>query len=795
MRLFTIMVALAWVFLPPAATAAPGSRATRAPEPRKAAVEQAARGDAWLLAGRCDEAIAAYRRALALVPGNAVVQVRLAHCLSRDRASIEEARTLLGQLAGEPGATGNLALQELGDLALAAGDFAAAVVAYDKLLARAPGQLEARLALIEALLKLSDSGDGAARARGLELARALAAEPRADSQQRRRAEEALATFQYGEAARDVTEGKRLLAGGDAKGALVALARAVAQHPELEEAEWLLGVAYATPEVGQKEEARKAWRKAAHIKQAQLALGVDAYEAGDLDQALTRLKAATALDGAYQAAWYQLGLVYKEEGETRAAREAWATAARLDPKSDLGRWASTKLQVLTGNVNALAEGQVIDSSSEIGIGQEIAKQVGERWGLMNDPALEERLGKLLKRLAKVADRPERELRYRIVLVDVPMINALTLPGGTILVFRGLIDLVKNKLGDSDDAYAAVLSHECAHAALRHGMGMIQVASSMGARGAAAAFGGGDSDLHSLLLTVSRAHEFEADQFGALYAYRAGFNPSWSVTLHEKMLQAMGEIPRGMTHPTHAERMARVRDYLLDLRAKVRGFDLALKALDSGDYDSAAGKLEVFLGVFPDSLSARSNLGVALHRKALMALPPASRFRRSTDVDPDARAKKIELRAGETAVGGLKPAPKIDERLLREAVGEYQAALALDPNYVFAQVNLGAALDDLKDRKGARAALEKAVRLGPASKEAWNNLGAVAAESGDAARALEALQKAVALDGGYAEAWFNLAMTYEQTNRGKDAAGAWDKYVALDPKSGWTELARQHRARIK
>ena len=158
-------------------------------------------------------------------------------------------------------------------------------------------------------------------------------------------------------------------------------------------------------------------------------------------------------------------------------------------------------------------------------------------------------------------------------------------------------------------------------------------------------GGESDLYALLMTISRAHEFEADQFGALYAYRAGFNPSDAVTLHEVMLKAMGEIPRGMTHPTHAERIARVRDYLLDLRAKVRGFDQAVKALNGGDYDAAQAKLEVFLGVFPDSLAARSNLGVALHRKALSALEPSTRFRRSTDVDPNSRARKIELRAGE------------------------------------------------------------------------------------------------------------------------------------------------------
>jgi hypothetical protein len=39
-----------------------------------------------------------------------------------------------------------------------------------------------------------------------------------------------------------------------------------------------------------------------------------------------------------------------------------------------------------------------------------------------------------------------------------------------------------------------------------------------------------------------------------------------------------------------------------------------------------------------------------------------------------------------------------------------------------------------------------------------------------------------------------MTYEQAAKEKDAAAAWDKYVALDGKSGWTEIARTHRARL-
>jgi predicted Zn-dependent protease len=781
------------VLLPVLAQAAPKAAAKSA-DPKKQAAEQAARGDAWAVANRCDEAVKAYRQSLALQPKNPIVQVRMAHCLAKTGGAAE-AKQMLMALADEPGATGLLALQELGDLALQSGDFAGAIDAYDKLLAKAPTNVDARVTLLDALKGASDAGDDKARARGLELAGKMKTDPKLDAQQQRHAEELVAMFQYGDAAKDLADGKRMLAMGDPKGAVAALERAVGKHADLEEAQYLLGLAYANPEVGKKDDARKAWKKAPHVKEAALALGVDAYEGGDLDEAIKRLKGATALDASFQAAYYQLGLVYKEQGENAAARDAWQKAARINPKSELGKWASTKLQVLTGNVNSFAEGQVIDSASEIGIGQEIGKQVTDRWGKMNDPALEDRLNKILKRLATVADRPERELRYKVVLVDVPMINALTLPGGTILVFRGLVDMVKTKMGDTDDAYASVLGHECAHAALRHGMGMIQVASSMGANSEGKAFIGSEGDLYSLLMTISRAHEFEADQFGALYAYRAGFNPAMSVTLHEKMLQAMGEIPRGMTHPTHAERIARVRDYLLDLRAKVRGFDLGVKALADGDYDKAQARFEVFLGVYPDSLSARSNLGVALHRKALSALESSTRFRRTTDVDPNSRARKIELRAGETSVGGLKAAPKIDERMIKEALGEYQAALSIDPAYVFAQVNIGCALDDLKDRKGARVALEKAVRMAPQSKEAWNNLGAVAAEMGDTARALEALAKATALDGGYVDAWFNLGMTYEQAGKNKDAAQAWDKYVQLDGKSGWTEIAKQHRARLQ
>jgi predicted Zn-dependent protease len=734
--------------------------------PKKEADEQAARGDAWTVGGNCPEAVKAYRRALELDPSKAIVKVHLAHCLAQ--TSRAEADEILNSLGDDKSA-----LAERADVALAAKDYKTAAALYEKLGDRA--------SLLEALA-LGDPK------KALELCALLKKDQTADQFLRRRAEELEGQLKYGESAADMVTAKQKLAAGDSRGAISLLEKVVLLHPDLEEAQYLLGLGQLDQK--QPAEARKSWKKAPHIKEAMLSLGVDSYESGDLDDAKSALQNAVALDAGYQAGWYQLGLVLHERGEMDGARQAWMKATMIDPKSELGKWSSTKLQVLTGEVHALAEGQVIDSAGEIAIGQRIGEQVAARFGMIDDAQLQARLDGILHKLAQVADRPERELRYRVVLVDVPMINALTLPGGTVLVFRGLIDLMKNKLADRDDAWAAVLGHECAHAALRHGMGMIQVASSL-AEGKA--FAGGAGELMGLLNTVSRAHEFEADQFGVLYAYRAGFNPAASLSLHEAMRAVMGEVPRGLTHPQHGERIARMRDYLLDLRSKVRGFDLAVKSLKDGEYSTAASRFEIFLGVYPDSLSARSNLGVAMHRQALAALPPSSNFRRSTDVDPESRARKIELHAGEADVKGLKP--KADERLLREAIAEYRAALAIDPRYTHAQVNLGAALDDLKDKKGARTTLEAAVRSAPQSKEAWNNLGAVAASTGDTTRALEALNKAVSLDGNYPEAWFNLGLTWEQAGKPKDAAQAWDKFLSLDGKSGWSEVARTHRARIQ
>jgi predicted Zn-dependent protease len=753
-----------------------------AADPQK---EAAARGDAWAMAGRCDEAIGWYRKALG-GSGDARVRARLAECLMGGKGGgadpLAEAKAVLDE--GLKASRDPELVLAAGDLAMKRKDYARAVELFAELEKLPARKREARRARLDAIAVLG-ADDAEYKRVAIELARSISNDAGESPGERSHAEEILVALRFGAAGQELLQAKRKLADGNATGAVAQLEPFVQAHPDIEEGHYFLAVAYMTPGVARRKDALAELKRAPKIKEAQLELGIDALEMGDLDAAASSLQAAIHLDDRYQAAHYHLGLVERERGHMKEAQQAFSRAVASGADTPLGKQASTKLQLLTGQVHALAEGQVIDAASEVALGQAIADKIAGRFGPSSDTALQGRLDGILHKLAAVADRPERELRYRIQLVEAPVANALTLPGGTILVFRGLADMVKKEMNDSDDAWASILGHECAHAALRHGVGMMRMQSSLTAGNA---FEGGVADLAQLMNTMSRAHEFEADQFGALYAYRAGFAPGVALKLHEAMLKTSGEIPRGMTHPTHAERMSGLRDYLIELRAKVHGFDLATKNLSDGELDAAIVRLEVFLGVFPDSLSARSNLGVALHRKATAQLAPSAELRRVTDVDPDSRARKIELRSA-----AKEEAPKLDRRMLESAVVEYRSALTVDPSYAPALTNLGAALFDLGDKKGARLALDKAIARAPKSAETWINHATVLEAEGKLVDAQTDLRRALSIDDKSAVAWFDLALVSEKMGRKDEARAAWDKYLVLDGKSGWAEIARVHKAR--
>src|SRR4051812_50092800 len=70
--------------------------------PKREAEEQQARGDAWTVAGRCDEAVKSYREALKLDAKNGVAKVRLPHCLAKTNVADRARKVLEERAPGRP---------------------------------------------------------------------------------------------------------------------------------------------------------------------------------------------------------------------------------------------------------------------------------------------------------------------------------------------------------------------------------------------------------------------------------------------------------------------------------------------------------------------------------------------------------------------------------------------------------------------------------------------------------------------------------------------------------------------
>jgi predicted Zn-dependent protease len=155
-------------------------------------------------------------------------------------------------------------------------------------------------------------------------------------------------------------------------------------------------------------------------------------------------------------------------------------------------------------------------------------------------------------------------WEVNVVDSPAINAFCMPGGKIMVFRGLIE----KLQLNDDELAAVIGHEIAHALLQHGRARMSeaVLKNVGVNLAALYFGLGDLGATALAqaaqvaisLPYSRSHETDADLAGLELAARAGYDPRAAASLWRKMAAAGGSQPPQFlsTHPGHANRIREI-----------------------------------------------------------------------------------------------------------------------------------------------------------------------------------------------------------------------------------------------
>jgi Zn-dependent protease with chaperone function len=157
-----------------------------------------------------------------------------------------------------------------------------------------------------------------------------------------------------------------------------------------------------------------------------------------------------------------------------------------------------------------------------------------------------------------------LQFDVHIIDADICNAFCLPGGTIVLYTGLL----RRAGSAEEV-AGVLAHEMAHASLRHGLR--QVTQSLGIAAAVNLLIGNVEGLVvagaeifklATINSYSRQQETDADTEGVRMLHAAGINPLSLARFFETMQREAGDLPAGLTwlstHPDHAARIAAVRD---------------------------------------------------------------------------------------------------------------------------------------------------------------------------------------------------------------------------------------------
>ena len=170
---------------------------------------------------------------------------------------------------------------------------------------------------------------------------------------------------------------------------------------------------------------------------------------------------------------------------------------------------------------------------------------------------------------------KNFSWEFNLVKDDQVNAFCMPGGKIVVYEGLMQLV-----DSDDELAVVVGHEVAHAVAKHSnermsqqlmaqYGAQIIGQALSNKSAAVQQIGnsvyGLGEQYGVMLPFSRKHESEADYMGLVFMMMAGYNPEVAVNFWQKMSAGKsGATPEFMsTHPSDATRISDIQKYLPEL----------------------------------------------------------------------------------------------------------------------------------------------------------------------------------------------------------------------------------------
>src|SRR5436189_1017286 len=203
---------------------------------------------------------------------------------------------------------------------------------------------------------------------------------------------------------------------------------------------------------------------------------------------------------------------------------------------------------------------ISLEKEIAMGRQLAAEIERQVKLVEDPTINEYVNRVGQNLVRNSDA---KVPFTIKVVESDEINAFALPGGFFYVNSGLI-----LAADDESELAAVMAHEIAHVAARHGTEQASKAELVNFASIPLIFMGGVGGfalrqaagflIPMQFLQFSRKDEAEADYLGLQYLYKTGYDPGAAVSFFEKLQAKESARPGSVskmfsTHPLTGDRV--------------------------------------------------------------------------------------------------------------------------------------------------------------------------------------------------------------------------------------------------
>ncbi len=217
------------------------------------------------------------------------------------------------------------------------------------------------------------------------------------------------------------------------------------------------------------------------------------------------------------------------------------------------------------------------SEEYYIGRSVAANILTHGKLVEDEELTRYVNRVGLAVAFASDRPNTYSGYHFAILDTDEINAFAAPSGFIFISRGTLALCED-----EDMLACVLAHEVGHVVGKHGLKAIKKDRILAAfktlvveAGHAytdaeveeleGIFDGSVGDIMGGLTNgYDRGLEEDADELGAIYAARAGYDPRGLVRFLAAM-QKQASVAQGgffKTHPPAGDRVPLVEETIED-----------------------------------------------------------------------------------------------------------------------------------------------------------------------------------------------------------------------------------------